>query len=137
MITCCQSMEIIVYSCAIWIQTASCIETVYKTVEKKFDTSMYSKEGTRPLPNAKNERAIGTMKDKLAGNVMTEFVAFSAKLYAYKKLDMKKPEDKKCKGIKKCVVKKTLMLEDYKKYLENGKNVYRNQTLCQNKDHEI
>ena len=35
---------------------------------------------------------------------MTEFVALRPKLYSYKKLDG--VEDKKCKGIKKSVVKK-------------------------------
>ena len=49
------------------------------------------------------------MKDELGGKVMTEFVALRAKLYAYKTLDKK--EEKKCKGIKKCVVKKTLTIQ--------------------------
>ena len=44
---------------------------------------------------------------------MTEFVALRAKLYAYKTL--KKKEDKKCKGIKKCVVKKTLTFEVFRR----------------------
>ena len=44
---------------------------------------------------------------------MTEFVVLRPKLYAYKKLDG--AEDKKCKGIKKCVVKKPLDFDDYKK----------------------
>ena len=43
---------------------------------------------------------------------MTEFIALRPKLYSYKKLDGE--EDKKCKGIKKCVVKKTLMFKDDK-----------------------
>ena len=37
---------------------------------------------------------------------MTDFVALRPKLYSYKKLDGS--DVKKCKGIKKCVVKKTL-----------------------------
>ena len=46
---------------------------------------------------------------------MTEFVALRAKMYAYRKLDEKKPEGKRCKGTKKCVVAETLTFEDYKK----------------------
>ena len=38
---------------------------------------------------------------------MTEFVAFRAKMYAYRKID-KESEDKRCKGTKKCVVAKRL-----------------------------
>ena len=55
------------------------------------------------------------MKDELGGKIMIEFVALRPKLYAYRKLDDK--EDKRCKGIKKCVVKKTLDFDDYKRYL--------------------
>ena len=56
---------------------------------------------------------------------MTEFVAFRPKLYSYKKLD--RSEDKKCKGIKKCVVKKTLTFEYYKTCLFNDSTEYRSQ----------
>ena len=55
---------------------------------------------------------------------MTEFMSLRPKLYSYKKLDGTETpngphfvEDKKCKGIKKCVVKKTLTFEDYKNCL--------------------
>ena len=75
------------------------------------------------------------MKDELGGKIMIEFVALRAKLYAYKTLE--KQEDKKCKGIKKCVVEKTLTFDDYKKCLDDGKNVYRSQLFFQNKDHEV
>ena len=57
------------------------------------------------------------MKDELGGAIMTEFVALRPKLYSYKVQDG--TENKKCKGIKKCVVKKTLMFEDYKNCLFN------------------
>ena len=62
------------------------------------------------------------MKDELGGAIMTEFVALRPKLYSYKKLDGS--EDKKCKGIKKCVVKKTLTFEDYKTCLFNDSMEY-------------
>ena len=45
------------------------------------------------------------------------------KLYSYKKLDGS--EGKKRKGIKKCVVKKTLTFEDYKNCLFEGFIEYR------------
>ena len=44
------------------------------------------------------------MKDELGGVIMTEFIALRTKLYSYKGLNG--AESKKCKGIKKCVVKK-------------------------------
>ena len=48
------------------------------------------------------------MKDELGVKIMTEFVALRAKMYAYRMLNEDKPEDKKCKGTKKCVVANSL-----------------------------
>ena len=44
------------------------------------------------------------MKDELEGKIMTKFVALRPKLYAYRKLNG--AENKRCKGIKKCVIQK-------------------------------
>ena len=77
------------------------------------------------------------MKDELSGKIMTEFVALRPKLYAYRKLGG--AEDKKCKGIKKCTVKKTLDFDDYKACLFNpvGASIYRSQLMFRNKKHEV
>ena len=73
---------------------------------------------------------------------MTEFVASRPKLYAYRKLDGK--EDKGCKGIKKCVVKKKLGFDDYKKCLfgpvgdmGKSKSIYRQQLMFRSRKHEV
>jgi len=63
------------------------------------------------------------MKDELGGKIMREFVGLRAKLYSYKMLDKK--ETKKCKGIKKSVVDKTISFEAYKKCLLGGKKEMR------------
>ena len=94
-------------------------------VPKRFDTSGYC--SNHPLPISLNKKVIGFMKDELRGAIMTEFVALRPKLYSYRKLDGM--EDKKCKGIKKCVVKKTLTFEDYKNCLLNPTDVYRSQLM--------
>ena len=75
------------------------------------------------------------MKDELGGKIMTDFVALRPKLYSYKKLDGS--EDKKCKGIKKCVVKKTLTFEDYKTCLFNDSTEYRSQLMFRSAKHEV
>ena len=86
------------------IKAKNFYEDIAPDAETRFDTSGYSKEDARPLPIGLNKQVIGLMKDELGGKIMTEFVALRPKLYAYRKLDG--VEDKKCKGIKKCVVKK-------------------------------
>ena len=73
-------------------------------VQTRFDTS--GNCSNRPLPIGINKKVIGLMKDDLGGAIMTEFVALRPKLYSDRKLDG--AEDKKCKGIKKCIIKKTL-----------------------------
>ena len=110
------------------IETEDFYEDIAGDVKERFDTSGYSKEDARPLPIGLNKKVIGLMKDELGGKIMTEFVALRPKLYAYRKPDDKKcegikkcvvKEDKRCKGIKKCVVKKTPGFNDYKKCLFN------------------
>ena len=66
---------------------------------------------------------------------MAEFVALKPKLYSYKKLHGS--EDKKCKGIKKCVVKKTLTFEDYKTCLFSDSTEYRSQLMFRLAKHEV
>ena len=78
------------------------------------------------------------MKDELGDVIMTEFMALRPKLYSYKKVDGSKTfEDKKCKGIKKCVVKKTLTFEDYKTCLFNDSTEYRSQLMFRSTKHEF
>ena len=75
------------------------------------------------------------MKDELGERVMIEFMALRPKLYAYKMLSGS--GDKKCKGVKKCVMKKTLDFKDYKQCLLAGQNAFRKQPLFQNKLHKV
>ena len=109
------------------IKTEDFYADIADDVEKRFYTSGYS--GNRPpLPIGLNKKVIRLMKDELGGHIMTEFVALRPELYSYRKLDG--TCDKKCKGIKKCIVKKTLTFEDYKNGLLNlitTENVYRSQ----------
>ena len=73
--------------------------------EAKFDTNEYFESDDRSI-----RLKIGLINYELHRKKMTEFVALQAKLYAYKKLDIKEPEDKKCKGIKKMCAKESLCI---------------------------
>ena len=78
-------------------------------IEIWFDTSNYDKNDNRPLKIGLNKKVIGKFKDELGGKILTEFVALSAKTYAYTQLRNEKLEEhKKAKGTKKCVIKKHL-----------------------------
>ena len=79
-------------------------------VDNRFDTSNY--EVKRPLVMGKNKKVIGLMKDELGGEIITEFIALRPKTYSYVTDNDK--IDKKAKGTKNCIVKKTIKFDDYK-----------------------
>ena len=65
---------------------------------------------------------------------MTEFVTLRPKMYAYK---TGSAESKKCKGIKKCVVRKTISFEDYKACLFGRGPSFRSQLMFRSSKHEV
>ena len=106
------------------IETDDFYADISEDVKNRFDTTGYSNDGSRPLPVGLNKKVIGLMKDELNGEVIEDFVALRPKMYAYKVVSK---ESKKCKGIKKCVVKKDIKFEDYKRCLMTGEMEYRSQ----------
>ena len=114
------------------IKTDDFYKDIAKDVNDKFDTSGYNPD--RSLPVGLNKKVIGLMKDELGGGIMTEFVTLRPKMYAYK---TGSAESKKCKGIKKCVVKKTISFEDYKVCLLSGETSYRSQLMLRSSKHEV
>ena len=89
-------------------------------VPNRFYTSGYLPN--RPSPIGLNKKVIGLMKDEFGGEIMEEFVTLRPKMYSYRTSEN---ESKKCKGIKKCVVRKTITFEDYKNCLFSGETSYR------------
>ena len=115
------------------IKTEDFYKDIAEDVETRFDTSGY--EPNRPLPIGKNKKVIGLMKDELGGKIMKEFLGLRPKMYSYKIGEQ--DECKKCKGIKKCVVKKTISFEDYKRCLFEGRVIHRSQLLFKSSEHKI
>ena len=68
------------------------------------------------LKEKKLNKMIGLMKNELGGKIMTKFIGLRKKTYTY--LIDDGCEDKKAKGTKKCVIKRTIIFEDYKNRLE-------------------
>ena len=108
-------------------------EDIANDVENRFDTSNY--EVNRPLPMGKNMKIIGLMKDELGGKIITEFVTLRPKTYSYLTDDGK--EDKKAKGTKKCVIKKMIKFNDYKKCFLNDEVIFKSQQRFISKKHDV
>ena len=116
------------------IKTEDFFKDIANDVEARFDMAIV-RQIIRLLPIILNKKVIGLMKDELGGKIMTELVALRPKLYSYEKLDGS--ENKKCKGIKKCIVKKTLTFEDYKTCLFSDSTEYRSQLMFKSAKHEV
>ena len=115
------------------IKTEDFYKDIADDVEKRFETSNY--ECDRPLPTGKNKKVIGLMKEELGGRIIREFVALRPKTYSYLTDDCK--ENKKAKGTKKCVIKRMIKFDDYKKCLLNDEVVLKSQQRFKSKGHDV
>ena len=85
------------------IQTEDFNEDIKGDVKDRFDTSDYPSNHPSGIPTGCNKKVLGMFKDEAGGKIIDEFVGLRAKLYSYKMLEGE--ESKKCKGVKKLVVK--------------------------------
>ena len=115
------------------IKTNDFYKDISNDVENRFDTSNY--EVNRPLPIGKNKKIIGLMKDELGGKIITKFVTLRPKTYSFVTDDGK--EDKKAKGTKKCIIKKMINFNDYKKCLFNDELILKSQQRFISKKHDV
>ena len=119
------------------IRTEDFYRDISEDIETRFDTSGYVPD--RPPPIGKNKKVIGLMKDELGGKIMKEFISLRPKMYSYR-VDENgdtQSEPKKCKGIKKCVVKNTIRFDDYKICLLEGTTIHRSQLMFRSKKHNV
>ena len=132
---CYMDMDSLIYS----IKTDDFYKDIADDVKDRFNMSGYNPN--RPLPVGLNKKVIGLMKDELGGEIMTEFVTLRPEMYAYKAGGSESTagwdEVKKCKGIKKCIVKKTISFEDYKNCLLSGETSYRSQLMFRSSKDEV
>ena len=119
------------------IRTEDFYKDISEDIEARFDTSGYVPD--RLLPIGKNKKVIGLMKDELGGKIMKEFISLRPKMYSYR-IDENggtQSEPKKCKGIKKCVVKKTISFDDYKRCLLEGTMIHWSQMMFRSRKHKV
>ena len=74
-------------------------------------------------------------KDEVAGLQITHFVGLRPKLYSFKVEDDKIV--KKCKGIKKNVVKKGITFDDYIRCLFSGEKQMKSMKIIRSENHDI
>ena len=117
------------------IQTEDFYKDISGDVKDRFDTSDYPKGHPSGIPTGGNKKVLGMFKDEAAGKIIKEFVGLRAKLYSYKMDEGK--ENKRCKGIKKAVVEKSITHGDYKTCLETGKEQLRKQNIIRSYEHTL
>ena len=117
------------------IQTEDFYKDISGDVKDKFDTSDYPENHPSGIPTGINKKVLGMFKDEVAGKNIKEFVGLRAKLYSFKTEEGK--ENKKCKGIKKAVVAKSIRHENYKTCLQTGKEQLRRQTIIRSYEHNL
>ena len=117
------------------IKTEDFYKDISGDVKDRFDTSDYPPNHPSGIPIGVNKKVLGMFKDEVAGRCIEEFVGLRAKLYSYKMFEGE--ESKKCKGIKKLVVKKNFTHKDYKKCLFTGKEQLRKMNVIRSYEHEV
>ena len=117
------------------IETEDFYKDISGDVENRFDTSDYPDNHKSGIPTGVNKKVLGVFKDEVAGERIREFVGLRAKLYSFKMFEGK--ESKRCKGIKKKVVQKSITHDDYKKCLLTGKEQLRTMNIIRSHYHEV
>ena len=117
------------------IKTEDFYKDISEDVKDRFDTSDYPPNHPSGIPTGCNKKVLGVFKDEVAGRYIEEFVGLRAKLYSYKMFEGK--ESKKCKGVKKSVLNKSITHEDYKNCSFTGKEQLRKMNVIRNCKHEV
>jgi hypothetical protein len=110
-------------------------DDVYKDIAQHidlYDTSNYPEN--HYLHSTTNKKAIGKMKDECAGNPVIEYVGLRSKMYSILKSD---GNIRKAKGIKKYIVKRQILHENYKEALFDQKTFRHGMDVLKSECHQI
>jgi len=111
-------------------------EDIYRQLwedKNLFDNSDYLKNS--PYFSAENKKIIGKFKDEAAGMPIVEFVGLRSKMYSYVK-DIGKNE-KTAKGVRKYVIRKKIIHENYKDRLLDGKQMLHSMRTIRSDRHQL
>ena len=121
-------------SLAYEIKTKDFYKDIKDDVMEKFDTSDYPENHPSGITTGVNKKVIGKFKDEVAGKQITHFVGLRPKLYSFKTEDK---QEKKCKGIKKNVIKNTIDFDVYVNCLFTDTKEMRTMKIIKSEKHEI
>ena len=116
------------------IETEDFYKDIAPDVLSKFDTSNYPPNHPSGIETGVNKKVIGLMKDEAGGKIVTKFVGLRAKNYSYICDDT---EQKKCKGIKKCVTKNNITFKDYETCLFTNVEQLRKMNIFRSRKHDV
>ncbi|XP_065682280.1 uncharacterized protein LOC136095509 [Hydra vulgaris] len=119
------------------IKTEDFYADIANDIESKFDTSEFNKDHPAVQNGFKvgvNKKVLGMFKDESAGKQIAEFIGLRSKLYSYK---IDKEDKKRCKGVKRNVVKNYITHEDYKDCLMNRKEQMRKMNVIRSHLHDV
>ena len=124
------------------IETEDFFADISADVKEWFDTNDFPANHPAVLNGLpivlENKKKIGLMKDECGGAIMTEFVALKPKLYSFlTEVDEKIREKQKAKGVKKCMIRKSLRHENFKKCLMTRKSQIRKQSFFRSRGHHL
>ena len=99
----------------------------------KFDNSDYPEDS--PYYDKTNKKVIGKFKDESGGIPITEFFGLRSKMYSYMKDNQQ--GGKTAKGIKKNIIKKNIIHDDYKDTLFNSKQMMHKMKTIRSENHQL
>ncbi len=118
-------------------------EDIRNDASEWFDMSNYEKD--HPLFSEKNKKQVGFMKDECGGNQILRFVGLRSKLYAYE-VDRLRDDNgewkynvqkKKCKGVRKYIIKKEITIDDYEECLFLKQPQFRAMNAIRSRRHDV
>ena len=118
------------------IQSDDFYEDISEDIEDKFDTSDYPTDHKSGILTGVNKKVIGMFNDEVAGQQITHFVGLRPKLYSFK-IENNREDVRKCKGIKKNVVKKSLSFQQYVQCLFSGEKQMKSMKIIRSENHDI
>ena len=117
------------------IETDDFYSDISDDIEEKFDTSDYPSDHASGIITGVNKKVIGMFKDEVAGKQITHFVGLRPKLYSFKIENS--GGVKKCKGVKKNVVKKEIDFDGYVNCLFSGNKQMKTMKIIRSENHDI